>query len=148
MEKPKPKFDEFYPFIEEGVDAYQARYLADDASLLFLMGPPGTGKTSFIRHMIYKHKLASIITYEEGLLEFDCMFVDFLTGSSNMLIIEDADTMLQSREGYGNKQISRFLNVSDGLIKFRGKKVVFTTNINDFSTIDQALVRPGNVSAL
>jgi hypothetical protein len=143
LERPKPMHDAFYPFIEEGVDAYQDRYLADDASLLFLMGPPGTGKTSFIRHMIYSHQLSATITYEAGLLDSDNMFIDFLTGESNILVIEDADLILRSREGSENKSISRFLNVSDGLIKFHNKKIVFTTNLHDFSTIDPALIRAG-----
>ena len=143
LERPKPVHDVFYPFIEEGVDAYQARYLADDASLLFLMGPPGTGKTSFIRHMIYKHQLVATVTYEEGLLNSDKLFIKFMTGDNNILVIEDADLMLQSREGSENKLISRFLNVSDGLIKFQKKKIVFTTNLHDFSSVDPALYRAG-----
>jgi hypothetical protein len=39
--------------------------------------------------------------------------------------------------------IARFLNVSDGLIKFPNKKVIFTTNLDDFKKVDEALLRPG-----
>jgi len=59
------------------------------------------------------------------------------------MIIEDADTILSSREDDGNKLMSRFLNVSDGLIKLPNKKLVFTTNISDFTKVDPALLRPG-----
>ena len=38
---------------------------------------------------------------------------------------------------------ARFLNVSDGLIKFPAKKVIFTTNLDDFKKVDEALLRPG-----
>jgi len=60
-----------------------------------------------------------------------------------VLIVEDADVLLSSRERAGNKIISRFLNVSDGLLQFAHKKIIFTTNLNDFSTVDPALLRPG-----
>jgi ATP-dependent 26S proteasome regulatory subunit len=33
--------------------------------------------------------------------------------------------------------------VSDGLIKFPSKKVIFTTNLDDFKKVDEALLRPG-----
>jgi hypothetical protein len=78
------------------------------------------------------------------LLSSDSTFVDFLTGSSeNVFVIEDADTILGSRSREGNKMIARFLNVSDGLIKFPAKKVIFTTNLDDFKKVDEALLRPG-----
>ena len=71
------------------------------------------------------------VTYEEKLLSSDSIFVDFLTGDSqNVFVIEDADTILGSRSREGNKMIARFLNVSDGLIKFPNKKVIFTTNLD------------------
>ena len=57
--------------------------------------------------------------------------------------MEDADLLLTSREDDGNKLISRFLNVSDGLIRVKNKKMIFTTNISDFSKIDHAIIRPG-----
>jgi ATP-dependent 26S proteasome regulatory subunit len=39
--------------------------------------------------------------------------------------------------------MSRFLNISDGLIKLPNKKLVFTTNVTNFENIDSALLRPG-----
>ena len=51
--------------------------------------------------------------------------------------------MLGSREHEGNKLVARFLNISDGLVNFKRKKIIFTTNLNDFNNIDQALIRPG-----
>jgi ATPase family protein associated with various cellular activities (AAA) len=144
MEPPLPVYDAFYPWLTEGVENYLDRFLADRASVLFMMGPPGTGKTSLMRHMIYTRQLAATITYDEKLLSTDEIFVNFLCDSeSGVLVVEDADLMVGSRESEGNKLISRFLNVSDGLIKTSGKKIVFTTNLGDFRHVDEALIRSG-----
>lgn len=144
MEPTKPVYDEFYPFLDQPVEKFIDSYLASSSSILFMMGEPGTGKTSLVRHMVYTRRLDATMTYDHDLLERDQIFVNFLTSDEDgVLIIEDADTMLGSRESEGNKLISRFLNVSDGLIKMQGKKIVVTTNLGDFTKVDPALVRPG-----
>jgi len=84
------------------------------------------------------------VIYDEALMQNDSVFQSFLfDDASEVMIIEDADTILSAREQDGNKLMSRFLNVSDGLIKLPNKKLVFTTNINDFGKVDHALLRPG-----
>ncbi len=144
MEPPPPIHDSFYPWLAEPVNDYLDRYLASPASVLFLMGEPGTGKTSLIRHLIYEHQLKAIITYEEKLINSDEMFVDFLAQDGDaVLVVEDAESLLGSREGGANSLMARFLNVSDGLVRMSGKKIIFTTNQNDFRSVDPALVRPG-----
>jgi ATP-dependent 26S proteasome regulatory subunit len=37
----------------------------------------------------------------------------------------------------------RFLNVGDGLVTTKGKKMVFSTNLPSVRDIDSALIRPG-----
>jgi SpoVK/Ycf46/Vps4 family AAA+-type ATPase len=37
----------------------------------------------------------------------------------------------------------RFLNVGDGLVTVKGKKMVFSTNLPSVKNIDAALLRPG-----
>ncbi|HLI21245.1 MAG TPA: AAA family ATPase [Stellaceae bacterium] len=139
-----PVYDAFYPWIEGGLKPYFDAFMKSASSLLFLSGPPGTGKTSLIRWLLHEYSLNAAVTYEEKLLSSDSTFVDFLTGDSqNVFVIEDADTILGSRSREGNKMIARFLNVSDGLIKFPNKKVIFTTNLDDFKKVDEALLRPG-----
>ena len=144
LDPPKPVHREFYPWIVGGIDEYFDRYLASDASIMFMMGPAGTGKTSLICHFIHRNHIGAMVTYEDSLLTTDAMFVDFLTSrNDSLLVVEDADLMLGSREHEGNKLVARFLNISDGLVKFGGKKIIFTTNLDDFKNVDQALVRPG-----
>ena len=144
LDAPKPIHSEFYPWIKGGIDQYFAGFLAADAAIMFMLGAAGTGKTSLIRHFIHHNRIGAMVTYEDLLLATDAMFVEFLTSQhTNLLVIEDADLMLGSREHEGNKLVARFLNISDGLVNFKRKKIIFTTNLNDFNNIDQALVRPG-----
>lgn len=135
---------EFYPDLGEDPSAYLRRYLESDAAVLLVAGDPGTGKTTLLRHLICDFNLAAHVVYDQVLMNTDQVFQNFLfEANSDLLIIEDADTILQGREDSGNKLMARFLNVSDGLIKLPNKKVVFTTNLSDFSKVDAALVRPG-----
>lgn len=145
IEQKHQVYDEMYPWIEGGINAYFKRYLESDANILILLGDPGTGKTTFIRELIVKNGLDAMITYEEELMMgSDRIYMDLITEDQDILILEDADLMLQSRDKDGNKIMSKLLNVSDGLMKNR-KKIIFTGNItyNALQSADHALIRPG-----
>lgn len=135
--------DEFYPFIEGGVDALYENFLNSDDQVLVLMGPPGTGKTSFIKDLLIKHSLRCNLTYEKDIMFSDDFFIQFLVGSSQAIVMEDADDLIKNREDSQNHIMSKFLNISDGIIKASSKKLIFSTNITDEKEIDPALIRPG-----
>lgn len=133
---------------------YMRKYYDSQASILFLLGPPGTGKTSLIRQFIWENELTSFVTYDEKILRDDSMFIEFMGGrrrrdphressTADLLVLEDVTELLQAREMQKNEMMARFLNVSDGLIQFPHKKMIFTTNLQSLKDIDPALLRAG-----
>lgn len=135
--------DEMYPWLDgETLDSYYQRYMESSASILILLGPPGTGKTSWIRGLLTATGSSANVTYDEAILGKDSLFSDFIEGSSNVLVIEDADIFLSARKD-GNAMMHRFLNVGDGLVTVKGKKIIFSTNLPSIKDIDEALLRPG-----
>ena len=131
-----------YPWIDKDLKDYFNDYINSEASVLILLGPPGTGKSTFIKNLIHYSKSGAKVTYDERVLNSDSFFADFIEGSSNFLVMEDADTFLSARTD-GNTMMHRFLNVSDGLISAKDKKLIFSTNLPSIRDIDSALLRPG-----
>ena len=138
----RPAISEAYPWLSKSLDDYIDDYLDSDASVLILIGPPGTGKTTFIKNLIHRSKGNALVSYDDAVMSGDSIFASFIGGDSRFLIMEDADTFLQARQD-GNTMMHRFLNVSDGLISAANKKLVFSTNLPSVQSIDPALMRPG-----
>lgn len=135
---------EFYPALgERELDMYYDEYIASDSNVLILLGPPGTGKTSFLRGLLHHAQSDALISYDPDILRDDEIFADFMSGQERFMILEDADSFLASRSKSGNTVMHKFLNVGDGLLSTRGKKIVFTTNLPSIRDIDSALMRPG-----
>lgn len=136
--------DEMYPFLKgETLDSYYSRFVNSDAPVLLLIGPPGTAKTTFIRGLMNYAQTNAIVTYDQGILEKDYVFSSWIENEDqDFFIIEDSDLLIKSRES-GNSIVSKFLNVSDGLVSLAGKKMIFSTNLTSTNDIDFALTREG-----
>ena len=135
--------DEMYPFLNgESLGDYYDRYMASSANILLLIGPPGTGKTTFIRGLLAHTNSSAIVSYDSGILEKDGFFARFIESDDNIMVLEDSDAFLKSRSD-GNTMMHRFLNVGDGLVTTKGKKMIFSTNLPSIRDVDSALVRPG-----
>jgi hypothetical protein len=135
--------DTIYPYVPNGVNAYIEDFLQSKSSILILLGPPGTGKTGFIRHILSMLDKKAYVTYNEQVFKGDSVFADFMSStSSGAFVIEDADLLLRSRES-GNELMSKFLNIGDGIIRMNGKKLIFSTNLPSTKDIDPAILRAG-----
>ncbi len=141
----RPAIRAAYPWIDSSyasLSDYIDEYINSTSSVLILIGPPGTGKTTFIKNLIHRSNSNAKVTYDPKIMMDDSFFAGFIDDDSRFLIMEDADEFLQSRVD-GNTMMHKFLNVSDGLISAADKKMVFSTNLPNVSDIDEALMRPG-----
>ncbi len=145
--------DEAYPSLTGGVDAFVERYLASPESVLILLGPPGGGKTRLVREILgaltrRKGENAEVMyTTDKRALGSDEMFVQFITGTHDAMVIEDTDHLLRARTS-GNEDMHRFLAIADGIARAQGRKMIFTTNLPNVTDIDPALTRPGRCHAV
>jgi len=85
-------------------------------------------------------------TADKRTIESDRIFLEFLTGSHDAFVVEDADHMLMARTR-GNQDLHRFLAISDGVVRAQGRKIIFTTNLPNVGDLDDALLRPGRCFA-
>lgn len=118
---------------------------------LFLFhGIPGTGKSTYIRYLIHhlKKKIVFMTPRQAASLENPEFGSFILEHSNTVIIIEDAEELIESRKGQGNSGISTLLNLSDGLLaETLGIQVIASFNTN-ISLVDKALLRKGRLTAL
>lgn len=140
--------EEYYPNIPGGAFKFMEDFKNSDSNILILNGYQGTGKSSIISDFIIRNKFSTMTTYDETVMKNDQFFVTFITNDYDLLVLEDADTFLMSREDSRNSSLSKLLNVSDGLIKNNKKKIIITANLENKRVIDPAIIRPGRCFAL
>lgn len=133
---------EFYPFMETNLQDFAKKYLESKSSILLLIGPPGTGKTNFIRQLLKETNESVLLTYSDDLKKTDKLFSHFYDSPEKFLIVEDADHFIVRRDD-GNSNMKQLLNITDGLTANPDKKVIFSTNLSNLSRVEPALLRPG-----
>jgi len=118
------------------------------AGLYILDGMSGSGKTSFIRFLTGKLK-RDIIFVSPDMVNYitDPGFIPFLMNNSDaVLIIEDAEPVLQKRDGRNRTSaISNILNLTDGLLSDCLNISIVATFNTSTSVLDDALLRKGRL---
>jgi hypothetical protein len=121
----------------------------NDKGVVLLHGLPGTGKTTYIRHLVGKLKKKVMLlspSVARNIMSAD--FMELLIDNPNsILVIEDAENIITDRRISNSSSISNLLNVSDGLLSdFLNVQIVCTFN-HPLSLVDAALMRKGRLIA-
>jgi len=138
----------------EWIDRWLALLNERRYGLTVLTGAPGTGKTTLIRslaqwlsatHMFYFMPAARFANIESG--EIVNFWADENRHSKlrKILILEDAESVLQRRAEDNREKVASLLNLTDGMMgDALGLHVVCTLNC-ELSELDPALLRPGRL---
>lgn len=122
-----------------------------ESGIILLHGEPGTGKTTYIKHLISKHQKQEFIFIQNDFVKdlLKPVFISFLLQNKNsVLIIEDAEKVVVARENSTEDSVvSTILQLTDGLFSdFLNTKIICTFNTN-LDRIDKALLRKGRMIA-
>jgi len=121
----------------------------NDKGIVILHSNPGNGKSHYIRYLTSKVNKKMIYLPPDFSSELSSPnIIPFLMEHPNsVLIIEDAENVIQKRKGGNNQAVSNLLNLSDGLLSdCLNIQIVCTFNSN-ISEIDEALLRKGRLIA-
>lgn len=120
------------------------------SGLVLLHGKQGTGKTSYIRHLINTVNKSYIYLPPNIIKEFsDPGFVSFISDYyGSILIIEDCEDILKSRSSVDkpdSNAITTLLNLTDGLLSDAFNLKIICTFNTDLKNIDKAILRKGRL---
>lgn len=121
----------------------------NDKGIVLLHGLPGTGKTTYLRHLIGSlEKKVLFVSPEVAADLAGPAFIELLIDNPNsVLVIEDAENLILDRKYNSNSSVSNLLNISDGLLSDCLNVQIICTFNNALSMVDSALLRKGRLIA-
>jgi len=120
----------------------------EDSGLFILHGNPGCGKSTYIKKLaeeISNKKFVYIPEFMIGMLNNPEMISLFIEHQNSVLVIEDAEKIIMSRESDQSSLVSIILNISDGILSDILKIPVILTYNTETENIDAALLRKGRL---
>lgn len=123
-----------------------------ETGLILLHGGYGTGKTSYIRRLIKtisdsesEKKVIYMPPNMAGTLSTPSFLKFLLEHKDSIIVIEDAENVLKTREAGENSAVANILNSTDGLMGDALKLTFICTFNADRESIDPALFRKGRL---
>lgn len=152
IKKPKVVVDLYYndDFQKVHQIVLKTLKLKKQKGLFLFHGLPGTGKSTYIKYLIHQQNKKVIFISPKMAGNLDSTdFTQFLIHNKNsILVIEDAEELITSRENNQNSHLSFLLNLTDGILADSlGIQIIATFN-TDLKNIDKALLRKGRLTAI
>ncbi len=138
--------DDFLPVHELVIEKLS---MEKGKGIVLLHGLPGTGKTTYLRHLIcsLKKRILFVSPAVAGNL-MNPEFIDLLVDNpDSVLIIEDAENILLDRKQQRNASVSNLLNLSDGLLSDCLNVQIICTFNSSLNMVDTAFLRKGRLIA-
>lgn len=121
----------------------------ENSGLVILHGEKGTGKSSYIKHLINKHPDKKFVFVPAAMIRLlgDTSFGSFLsTLNEHVIILEDCEGAIRDRKNqmFGDTAaVSLLLNMTDGILADDLNMKFICTFNEDMNNIDSALLRKG-----
>ncbi len=119
------------------------------SGLHLLYGKPGTGKSTYIRYIcgLVKKKIVFLPGQMAQNLDNTLMTRYLMKNPDSILVIEDAEELVVSRDQKRNSNLAMILNITDGILgESLGIQIIATFN-TDVQNIDPALKRKGRLKS-
>ena len=119
------------------------------SGLHLLYGKPGTGKSTYIRYLcgLVKKEIVFLPGQMAQNLDNIAMTKYLMDHPNSILVIEDAEELIVSRDTQRNSNLAMILNITDGILgESLGIQIIATFN-TDVQNIDPALKRKGRLKS-
>lgn len=96
IDNPRVALPEYYPYLDGGIEALLREFIESDESVLILMGPAGTGKSSAVASAVENLRLLPIYAKRADVIH-DKTFVNFVFKTSDEYMAKIAGTSAKAR---------------------------------------------------